>query len=111
VGSGKRWVVDLDLEKFFDWINHDVLMVRVARKVGDKRVLWLIRHYLQAGIMADGLVKTAREGIPQGGPLSPLLLNILLDGLNKGLERRGTHSADTTAIVMCMLAPGWQGRG
>ena len=91
VQAGNRWVVDLDLEKFFDRVNHDVLMSRVARKVKDKRVLRLIRGYLQAGIMDDGLVEPSREGTPQGGPLSPLLSNILLDELDKELERRG-HS-------------------
>jgi RNA-directed DNA polymerase len=89
VASGKRWVVDLDMEKFFDRVNHDVLMARVARKVGDKRVLRLIRRYLQVGIMDGGLVEPSREGNPQGGPLSPLLSNILLDELDKELERRG----------------------
>jgi RNA-directed DNA polymerase len=87
--EGLRWVVDLDLEKFFDRVNHDVLMSRVARKVKDKRVLRLIRGYLQAGIMDSGLVEPSREGTPQGGPLSPLLSNILLDELDKELERRG----------------------
>jgi RNA-directed DNA polymerase len=89
VASGKRWVVDLDLEKFFDRVNHDVLMARVARKVKDKGMLSLIRRYLQAGIMKDGIAEARREGTPQGGPLSPLLSNILLDELDKELERRG----------------------
>jgi RNA-directed DNA polymerase len=89
VAGGNRWVVDLDLEKFFDRVNHDILMSRVARKVTDKRVLRLIRRYLQAGVMDGGLVEPTREGTPQGGPLSPLLSNILLDDLDKELERRG----------------------
>jgi RNA-directed DNA polymerase len=89
VGSGCRWVVDIDLEKFFDRVNHDVVMARVARKVKDKRVLGLIRRYLQAGVMAGGVVSQRIEGTPQGGPLSPLLSNILLDDLDKELERRG----------------------
>jgi RNA-directed DNA polymerase len=89
VASGRRWVVDMDLEKFFDRVNHDVLMSRVARKVKDKRVLGLIRRYLQAGVLANGVVVSQRtEGTPQGGPLSPLLSNILLDDLDKELERR-----------------------
>jgi RNA-directed DNA polymerase len=89
VASGRRWVVDLDLEKFFDRVNHDVLMSRVARRVKDKRVLLLIRRFLQAGMMEDGLVSQRVEGTPQGGPLSPLLSNILLDELDKELEQRG----------------------
>jgi len=89
VSEGRRWVVDMDLEKFFDRVNHDILMSRVARKVGDKRTLKLIRQYLEVGIMADGLTTVRREGTPQGGPLSPLLSNILLDDLDKELERRG----------------------
>jgi RNA-directed DNA polymerase len=89
VASGRRWVVDIDLEKFFDRVNHDVLMARVAHKVKDKRVLGLIRRYLQAGVMVGGVVSQQTEGTPQGGPLSPLLSNILLDDLDKELERRG----------------------
>jgi RNA-directed DNA polymerase len=89
VSEGRRWVVDMDLEKFFDRVNHDILMARVARKVKDKRILLLIRRYLQAGIMEDGLTKASTEGTPQGGPLSPLLSNILLDDLDKELESRG----------------------
>ena len=87
--EGRRWVVDMDLEKFFDRVNHDALMARVARRVQDKRVLRLIRKYLRAGLLKDGLVSQRIEGTPQGGPLSPLLSNILLDDLDKELERRG----------------------
>jgi group II intron reverse transcriptase/maturase len=89
VASGKRWVVDLDLEKFFDRVNHDLLMSKLAARVGDVRVLKLIRRYLEAGMMAEGLVQPRTEGTPQGGPLSPLLSNILLDELDRELERRG----------------------
>jgi RNA-directed DNA polymerase len=89
VREGRRWVVDLDLEKFFDRVNHDILMARVARGVKDKRVLLLIRKYLQAGVMEEGLTMASLEGTPQGGPLSPLLSNIMLDDLDKELERRG----------------------
>jgi RNA-directed DNA polymerase len=87
--EGRRWVVDMDLEKFFDCVNHDILMARLARKIGDKRLLILIRRYLQAGLMIGGVVSPRTEGTPQGGPLSPLLSNILLDDLDKELEARG----------------------
>jgi RNA-directed DNA polymerase len=89
VNEGYDWVVDMDLEKFFDRVNHDVLMSRIARRVKDKRLLGLIRRYLQAGMMEGGLVSPRKEGTPQGGPLSPLLSNILLDELDKELENRG----------------------
>ena len=89
VAEGRRVVVDMDLEKFFDRVNHDILMERVARGVGDRRVLKLIRRYLEAGMMADGVVSPRTQGTPQGGPLSPLLSNILLTDLDRELERRG----------------------
>jgi RNA-directed DNA polymerase len=89
IAEGYRWVVDIDLEKFFDQVNHDILMSRVAKRVKDKRVLRLIRAYLNAGVMEDGLVSPTDEGTPQGGPLSPLLSNIVLDDLDRELEGRG----------------------
>ena len=89
IAQGHPWVVDLDLAQFFDRVNHDLLMSRVAKEVADKRVLKLIRAYLTAGVLEQGLVKAREEGTPQGGPLSPLLSNILLTDLDRELERRG----------------------
>lgn len=89
IQEGKRVVVDVDLEKFFDRVNHDVLMGRLEKRIGDKRMLGLIRRYLEAGSMANGVVMERDEGTPQGGPLSPLLANVLLDEVDKELERRG----------------------
>ncbi|EPU0389961.1 reverse transcriptase domain-containing protein [Escherichia coli] len=89
IGAGYHWVVDLDLEKFFDRVNHDVLMSRIEKRVSDKRVLSLIRRFLNAGVMDAGLVRPVTEGTPQGGPLSPQLSNLLLDDLDKELEKRG----------------------
>jgi RNA-directed DNA polymerase len=89
VQEGRHWVVDVDLEKFFDRVNHDVLMGKLARRISDSRLLRLIRRYLNAGMMADGVVVERLEGTPQGGPLSPLLANLLLDEVDKELEKRG----------------------
>jgi len=93
IAEGYRWVVDLDLEKFFDRVNHDKLMAKIASKVGDKRMLKLIRAFLTAGVMEDGLVNPVDEGTPQGGPLSPLLSNIMLDEMDRELEGRGLRFA------------------
>src|ERR1017187_5482258 len=93
ITAGYRWVVDLDLEKFFDRVNHDKLIAKIAERVSDKRLLKLIRAFLRAGVMEGGLVSPTDEGTPQGGPLSPLLSNIVLDELDRELERRGLHFA------------------
>jgi RNA-directed DNA polymerase len=91
IASGHGTVVDIDLEKFFDRVNHDILTGLVAKRVTDKRILKLIRGLLTAGVLIDGLVGPTEEGTPQGGPLSPLLLNLMLDALDKELEKRGHH--------------------
>ncbi len=89
LAEGYGWVVDLDLEKFFDRVNHDQLMGQVAKRLTDQRLLRLLRAFLTAGVLADGLVSPTEEGTPQGGPLSPLLSNLVLDALDRELERRG----------------------
>jgi RNA-directed DNA polymerase len=93
IAEGYRWVVDLDLEKFFDRVNHDKLMGRIAKRIEDKRLLKLIRAFLKAGVMENGLVSPSVEGTPQGGPLSPLLSNLVLDEFDRELERRGLRFA------------------
>ena len=107
--EGREIVVDLDLEKFFDRVNHDILMSRLARRIGDKRLLRIIRRFLQAGMMQDGVCVARDEGTPQGGPLSPLLANVLLDDLDQELERRGhrfCRYADDCNIYVRSLAAG-----
>jgi group II intron reverse transcriptase/maturase len=89
VQAGRRWVADVDLEKFFDRVNHDALMERLNRRIGDPRVLRVIRRYLEAGVFSNGITVERHEGTPQGGPLSPLLANVLLDDVDKELEKRG----------------------
>ena len=102
IRGGRRWCVDMDLSKFFDRVQHDVLMARVARKVRDKRLLKLIGRYLRAGVMVDGLCQPSEEGTMQGGPLSPLLSNIYLDDLDQELEKRGlpfVRYADDLSLI------------
>ena len=109
VQEGRGMVVDLDLEKFFDRVNHDILMSRIARRIGDKRLLRIIRRYLQADMMQDGVCVTRDVGTPQGGPLSPLLANLLLDDLDQELERRGhrfCRYADDCNIYVQSLTAG-----
>src|SRR6185437_15447640 len=109
IAAGYRWVVDLDLEKFFDRVNHDKLMAKIAERVGDKRLMKLIRAFLTAGVMEGGLVSPVDEGTPQGGPLSPLLSNIVLDEFDRELERRGlrfARYADDSNIYVRSLRAG-----
>ena len=109
VAEGRTIVVDIDLEKFFDRVNHDILMSRLARRIGDKRLLRIIRRFLEAGLMQDGVCVERHEGTPQGGPLSPLLANLLLDDLDRELERRGhqfCRYADDCNIYVQSLAAG-----
>ena len=103
VAGGRRWVVDVDLEKFFDRVNHDILMARLARYVKDKRVLKVVRAFLTAGIMKDGVVQPRDEGTPQGGPLSPLLANLLLDDLDRELLPL-SHIRDIRGRCGCLSA-------
>jgi RNA-directed DNA polymerase len=109
VEEGRRWVVDVDLERFFDRVNWDILMGRLSRRIEDKRVLRLIRRYLEAGVMADGVVIERHQGTPQGGPLSPLLANVLLDEVDKELEKRGhafVRYADDGNVYVCSRRAG-----
>ena len=108
IQAGRKWVVDIDLKQFFDRVNHDVLMGKLAKRIGDRRILRLIRRYLEAGIMASGVVVERYEGTPQGGPLSPLLANVLLDEVDKELEKRGhafvRYADDCNVYVQSRLA-------
>ncbi|MGA8610810.1 MAG: group II intron reverse transcriptase/maturase [Xanthobacteraceae bacterium] len=109
IAAGDRYVVDIDLEKFFDQVNHDILMGLVAKRVADRRILRLIRGFLTAGVLANGLVGPTDEGTPQGGPLSPLLSNLMLDVLDRELERRGhrfARYADDCNIYVCSRRAG-----
>ena len=112
--AGKDWVVDMDITKFFDHVNHDILMTRIGQTIRDKRVLRLIGKYLRAGVMIEGVVVSSEEGTPQGGPLSPLLANIYLDALDQELERRGPgfcRYADDCNIYVQQRSGGATGAG
>jgi len=104
VKSGKVYVVDVDLEKYFDSVNHDRLMSRLSKAINDKRVLILIRRYLTADLLQNGLVEQRQKGTPQGGPLSPLLSNIVLDELEKSLSGAVTHFVATPTTATSMSA-------
>ncbi|MFO0695213.1 MAG: reverse transcriptase domain-containing protein [Polyangiales bacterium] len=107
VNEGRRFVVDVDLEKFFDRVNHDVLMGRLAKRIEDEELLGLIRRYLEAGMMANGVATERHEGTPQGGPLSPLLANVLLDEVDKELERGADmRSCATPTTATCTFGRG-----
>ena len=111
IAEGHGWCVDLDLEKFFDRVNHDKLMGQIAKRVEDNRLLKLIRAFLNAGVMENGLVSPSVEGTPQGGPLSPLLSNLVLDELDRELERRGHRSFDTRTTAISTFAASERGNG
>ena len=103
INQGNRWVVDMDLEKFFDKVNHDILMSKLEKKIQDRRLLALIRKYLKSGVLINGVSITSEEGTPQGGPLSPVLAKIMLDELDKELEKEDTNFADMQMTIMYML--------
>ena len=113
VVEGRRWVIDIDLEKFFDTVHQDRLMARVATRVRDKRMLRLIRRFLKSGVLEGGLVRPSEEGTPQGGPLSPLLSNIVLDELDREWEKRGhglVRNADDCDVAVQRSGRGPRGR-
>jgi RNA-directed DNA polymerase len=111
IADGHGWVVDLDLEKFFDRVNHDRLMGQIARRIGDRRLLKLIRAFLTAGVMENGLVSASVEGTPQGGPLSPLLSNLVLENSTVSWSNAGTASFDMRTTVISTFAANERGSG
>ena len=111
VQEGRRWVVDVDLEKFFDRVNHDVLMGRLAKRIADRRVLGLIRRYLEAGMMVNGVVMERHEGTPQGGPLSPLLANVLSTKWTRSWRSADTRSSATPMTATCTCGRGGRASG